>query len=114
MSIATLVAKNTAFGAEYAQHGTSLDNVGVNLNGLGTQDIVGAVTDLLGPVTDVAGVSLENLESTLTQHEDDWYDLFFAYAPNKRISFVVAYAMLGNITLTPDQHGFYFSTHLTF
>lgn len=114
VSIATLVAKNTAFGAEYAQHGKALDNVGVNLNGISTQNLVGAVTDLLGPVTDVAGVSLDNLESTLTQHEDDWYDLFFAYAPNKRISFVVAYAMLGNITLTPDQHGFYLSTHLTF
>ena len=114
VSIATLVAKNTAFGAEYAQHGTNLDNVGVNLNGLSTAGIVGAVTDLVGDIGNVAGVSLENLEGTLTQHEDDWYDLFFAYAPNKRISFVVAYAMLGNITLTPDQHGFYFSTHLTF
>lgn len=113
-SIATLVSKNTAFGAEYAQHGKSLDNVGVNLNGIGTGQLVGVINDVLGPVTEVAGVSLDHLEDTLTQHEDDWYDLFFAYAPNKRISFVVAYAMLGNITLTPDQHGFYLSTHLTF
>ena len=54
------------------------------------------------------------LEDTLTQKESDWLDLFFAYAHNKRISFVIAYAILGDITLTPDQHGFYFSTHLTF
>ncbi len=114
VSIATLVAKNTAFGAEYAQHGKALDNVGVNLNGIGTNGLLAAVNGVLGPVTDVAGISTQNLTSTLTQHEDDWYDLFFAYAPNKRISFVVAYAMLGNITLTPDQHGFYLSTHLTF
>lgn len=111
VSIATLVAKNTAFGAEYAQHGDFLDGVGVNLNGLSTSQLIAA---LPADVTDIAGVSVGNLENTLTQYEDDWYDLFFAYAPNKRISFVVAYAMLGNITFTPDQHGFYFSTHLTF
>lgn len=112
VSIATLVAKNTAFGMEYAQHGDFLDGVGVNLNGLGTAGILDAVAGL--DLDSIGLVSTKNLEKTLTQHEDDWYDLFFAYAPNKKISFVVAYAMLGNITLTPDQHGFYLSTHLTF
>lgn len=111
VSIATLVAKNTAFGGEYAQHGKALNNVGVNLNGISSANLLAA---LPSDVTDVAGVSTANLENNLTQYEDDWYDLFFAYAPNKKISFVVAYAMLGNITLTPDQHGFYLSTHLTF
>jgi hypothetical protein len=111
VSIATLVAKNTAFGAEYAQHGDFLDNVGVNLNGISSANLLAA---LPSDITDVAGIGVGNLEGTLTQYEDDWYDLFFAYAPNKKISFVVAYAMLGNITFTPDQHGFYLSTHLTF
>lgn len=119
MSIATLVAKNTVFGGEYAQHGKNLNDVGVNVNGLDIDGIVGGVNDLLenvGPVGELLTgvVDTGDLQNTLTQYEDDWYDLFFAYAPNKRISFVVAYAMLGNITLTPDQHGFYLSTHLTF
>ncbi|MGQ0620571.1 MAG: DUF3034 family protein [Panacagrimonas sp.] len=111
-SIATLVAKNTVFGGEYAKHGKNLNNVGVNVNGLDIGGITSALAEL--PLVNQLGVSTANLQNTLTQYEDDWYDLFFAYAPNKRISFVVAYAMLGNITLTPDQHGFYLSTHLTF
>ena len=111
-SIAVLVAKNTAFGFEYAQHGKQLNNVGVQVNGLNVEGILAALpADLL---EDLGVANTEQLEDNLTQFEDDWYDLFFAYAPNKKISFVVAYAMLGNITLTPDQHGFYFSTHLTF
>ena len=111
-SVAVLVAKNTAFGFEYAQHGDFLDNVGVNINGLGTSGVLSLLSAANLETLGVANTS--QLESNLTQHEDDWLDLFFAYAPNKRISFTVAYAMLGNITLTPDQHGFYFSTHLTF
>lgn len=112
MSIAQLVAKNTVFGLEWAQHGKALDGVGVKVNGLDLDGILAALpTDLL---QDLGLVNTESLKNTLTQYEDDWFDLFFAYAPNKRISFVLAYAILGNITLTPDQHGFYLSTHLTF
>lgn len=110
-SVAVLVAKNTVFGVEYAQHGDFLDGKGVNLNGQSTQEAIAALPD---NVTEVGGVSTANLENTLTQYEDDWVDLFFAYAPNKRISFTLAYAILGNITLTPNQDGFYLSTHLTF
>lgn len=111
-SVAVLVAKDTVFGFEYAQHGKALDGVGVNLNGINLDTILGALP--LDLIESLGVVNTAQLENTLTQYEDDWYDLFFAYAPNKRISFTVAYAMLGNITLTPDQHGFYFSTHLTF
>lgn len=112
MSIAQLVAKNTVFGIEYAQHGKGLDEVGVNVNGL---NVEGILANLPLDTLDTLGVAnLEQLEETLTQRESDWVDLFFAYAPNKRISFVLAYAILGDITLTPDQHGFYLSTHLTF
>ena len=100
------------WGAEEAQHGKALDEVGVNVNGLDLEGILAALpVDLL----DNLGVAnTAQLEDTLTQKESDWLDLFFAYAHNKRISFVIAYAILGDITLTPDQHGFYFSTHLTF
>lgn len=112
VSIATLVAKDTVFGIEYAQHGKALDNVGVNING---QDTDAALATLSPENMQQLGASDSGeLRQKLTQYEDDWYDLFFGYAPNKRISFVVAYAILGNITLTPDQHGLYLSTHLTF
>lgn len=111
-SVATLVAKNTAFGFEYAQHGKALNNQGVKVGGLDVDGLLAALpVDLL---QNLGLVNTGDLKNTLTQYEDDWFDLFFAFAPNKRISFVVAYAILGNITLTPDQDGFYLSTHLTF
>ncbi|WP_281783391.1 DUF3034 family protein [Sinimarinibacterium flocculans] len=104
-SVAHLVAKNTAIGFEYQQHGDNLDGRSINIAGL---DLTG-LTDLLG------GASLDGLAGALQQEkESDWWDIFFAYAPNKKISFVVAYLMLGNISVAPDQNGFYFSTHLTF
>jgi hypothetical protein len=90
-SIAFLLAKNTAIGAEYAQHGDNLDGKALNITGLTLP--LGALTQL---------------------EESDWFDAFFAYAPNKNISFVLAYAMLGNIAVAPDQNGFYISIHATF
>lgn len=103
-SIAHLLNKQTAIGIEYAQHGSNLDGRSV---ALGNADLT-PITDLLG------GLGL-NIGDTLTQlDESDWVDVFFAYAPTKNLSFTVAYAMLGNITLTPEQHGFYLSMHATF
>ncbi|MGB0219932.1 MAG: DUF3034 family protein [Sinimarinibacterium flocculans] len=104
-SVAHLVAKNTAIGFEYQQHGDNLDGRSVNIGDL---DLSG-LTNLLG------GVGLGGLAGSLEQKkESDWWDIFFAYAPNKKISFVIAYLMLGNISVSPDNNGFYFSTHLTF
>jgi hypothetical protein len=104
-SIAHLLNKRTAIGIEYAQHGSNLDGRSVQLGQLPLD----AITDLLG------NLGLGNLDQALTQlDESDWWDFFIAYAPSKNLSFTVAYAMLGNITLTPDQHGFYFSMHATF
>lgn len=105
VSIAHLVAKNTAIGGEWQQHGDNLDGKSLNLNGLDTQGLASLLQNL----------GLGGLSSSLTQKkEGDWFDLFMAYAPNKHISFVVAYLMFGNISVAPDQNGFYFSTHLTF
>lgn len=104
VSVAHLVAKNTAIGFEWQQHGDNLDGKSVKVGDLP-----------LDGLANVLGVALPGLESTLTQKkEGDWFDLFMAYAPNKNISFVVAYLMFGNIAVAPDQNGFYFSTHLTF
>ncbi|HEY1077103.1 MAG TPA: DUF3034 family protein [Fontimonas sp.] len=104
-SVAHLLAKNTAIGFEYQQHGDNLDGKSVNIGGL---DLSG-LTDLLG------GVGVSGLAGALTQKkEGDWKDIFFAYAPNKNLSFVLAYLMLGNISVAPDQNGFYMSMHATF
>ncbi|MGJ8669508.1 MAG: DUF3034 family protein [Oceanococcus sp.] len=104
VSIAHLLAKNTAFGFEYQQHGDNLGGRSVQAAGL----------DLTPATGLLSGLGL-GTGATLTQlPEDDWYDMFFAYFPNKNLSFVIAYAMLGNITLTPEQHGFYMSVHATF
>ncbi|MGH8171519.1 MAG: DUF3034 family protein [Rhodanobacteraceae bacterium] len=105
VSIAHLVAKNTAIGGEWQQHGNNLDGKSVRVAGL---DLTG-LTDALG------SLGLGGLSSTLQQKkEGDWFDVFMAYAPNKNISFVVAYLMLGNISVSSENNGFYFSTHLTF
>lgn len=104
-SVAYLLNKNTAIGFEYQQHGDNLDGRSVSVGGLD----LSSLTDLLGiPLTD-------GLADALTQKEEsDWMDLFFAYAPNKNISFTLAYLMLGNITVAEDQRGFYASIHATF
>jgi len=41
--------------------------------------------------------------------EDDWKDLFVAWAPNKHVSVTLAYADLGNIVGHAKQHGAYLS-----
>ncbi len=105
LSVAHLLAKNTAIGFEYQQHGDNLDGKSVSIGNL---DLSG-LTDLLG------GVGVGGVASSLTQKkEGDWADIFFAYAPNKNLSFVLAYLMLGNISVAPDQNGFYMSMHATF
>jgi hypothetical protein len=109
VSIAHLVAKNTAIGGEWQQHGDNLDHRSVNIAGLNPTGLLDALQPVLG------SVNLGGLPDKLKQRkEGDWYDLFMAYAPNKHISFTVAYLMFGNISVAPDQNGFYFSTHLTF
>lgn len=49
--------------------------------------------------------------------EDDWYDLFVAWAPAKRLSLTLAYAGLGRIVpavATSRQSGFYLSGQIAF
>lgn len=46
--------------------------------------------------------------------EDDWSDIFVAWAPTKNLSLTAAYTMLGNIVLRDDQGGFYTSLQLGF
>lgn len=46
--------------------------------------------------------------------EDDWYDAFLAWAPNKHVSVTLAYAELGNIVIRDHQRGLYTSVQLGF
>jgi len=46
--------------------------------------------------------------------EDDWFDVFVAYAPNKHVSFTVAYADLGNVVIKDNQRGVYASVQVGF
>lgn len=46
--------------------------------------------------------------------EDDWYDLFVAWAPCKRVSVTLAYADLGNIVIKDHQRGLYASLQVGF
>lgn len=46
--------------------------------------------------------------------EDDWYDLFVAWAPNKHLSFTLAWANLGNIVIKDHQRGLYASVQIGF
>ncbi|MGH8107117.1 MAG: DUF3034 family protein [Arenimonas sp.] len=46
--------------------------------------------------------------------EDNWFDVFVAYAPNKHVSFTVAYADLGNVVIKDNQRGVYASVQVGF
>ncbi len=46
--------------------------------------------------------------------EDDWFDLFAAYAVNKNLSITAAYADLGDIATFEDQRGLYLSIQAGF
>ena len=73
-SIAYLLSRNLAIGAEYR---TKPNNLGI-------------------------------------AKEDDWKDIFIAWAPTKNISLTAAYVDLGNIVIRNDQKAFYISAQIGF
>lgn len=46
--------------------------------------------------------------------EDDWKDIFIAWAPTKNVSLTAAYVDLGNIVIRDDQKAFYISAQIGF
>jgi hypothetical protein len=46
--------------------------------------------------------------------EQDWWDVFLAWAPNKHVSLTLAYADLGDIVIAPRQKGTYLSLQFGF
>ncbi len=87
-SVAYLLSKNVAVGAEYRFKPN-------NLQALGAAAGLGAAL-----------------------REDDWKDLFVAWAPNKNLSFTLAYVDLGRIvpgvTHNRRQTGYYLSAQVAF
>lgn len=73
-SVAYLLSRNVAIGAEYRQ---KPNNLGI-------------------------------------AKEDDWYDAFVAWAPNKYVSLTLAYADLGNVVIKDNQRGLYTSIQVGF
>ena len=47
-------------------------------------------------------------------HEDDWKDVFIAWAPNKTLSVTAAWVDLGNIVGNKHQTGAYVSAQIAF
>jgi len=105
VSIAHLLNKQFAIGAEWQQHGDNTDGESVSL-GDGNLEA--------GPILDILEPLLPGVASALTQKESDWFDFFFAYAPSKNYSITLAYLMLGDIAVASDQNGLYMSLHATF
>ena len=87
-SVAYLLSKNLAVGAEYRFKPNNLQTLGAAA-GLGT-----------------------------ALREDDWKDLFIAWAPNKNLSLTLAYVDLGRIvpgvTAGRRQTGYYLSAQVAF
>lgn len=46
--------------------------------------------------------------------EDDWYDVFVAWAPYKNVSLTLAWANLGNVVIKDHQRGLYASVQVGF
>jgi hypothetical protein len=88
VSVAYLLSKNWAIGAEYRAKPNNLEDLG-KAAGLGK------------------GLA-----------EDAWKDIFVAWAPNKNVSVTLAYADLGRIvpgvTAARNQNGYYLSAQLAF
>lgn len=60
------------------------------------------------------GVEFRQKPDNLPFKEDNWYDVFIAWAPTKNISVTLAYADLGNIVIKDNQKGTYLSVQVGF
>ena len=112
-SVAYLLQKNFAIGGEYQQHGNNQKGKIVDTGSLLTNTSSSPLNALVGGIVGgVAGAT--GLQGSLAQNESDWYDFFFAYAPNKNYSITLAYLFLGDIAIASQQNGLYMSLHATF
>ncbi len=57
----------------------------------------------------VLGVEYRQKPDNLGLGEEDWFDVFVSYIPNKNVSFTLAWTELGSIAGAKDQKGLYLS-----
>lgn len=63
----------------------------------------------------VAGIEYRQKSSNLAGlPEDDWYDVFVGYFPNRHVSIVAAYVNLGEVASVSDQTGWYLAIEGSF
>ncbi|KRP64319.1 DUF3034 family protein [Pseudomonas orientalis] len=74
----------------------------------------GALALLLNPRWAVGVEYREKPDNLSFAGESDWADVFVGYFPNKHVSFVLAYARLGEIATLDHQNGTYLSVQGSF
>ena len=85
---------------------------GPNDHGYTTQ-FEGSAAYLLSPKL-AAGAEFRSKPNNLGLREDNWFDLFAAYAVNKHVSVTAGYADLGEIATFRGQRGLYLSLQAGF
>ena len=74
----------------------------------------GSVALLLNPRWALGVEYREKPDNLSFAGESDWADVFVGYFPNKHVSFVLAYARLGEIATLDNQNGTYLSVQGSF
>jgi hypothetical protein len=74
----------------------------------------GSVGYLLSPQLVVGAEYRSKPDNLGFAKEDDWVDVYAAYALNKHLSLTAAYADLGSIATFKDQRGLYLSLQVGF
>ena len=69
---------------------------------------------LLSPTVAIGAEYRTKPDNLSIAGEDDWKDVFIAWAPNRRVSLTVAYVDLGNIVIRDHQRGVYASLQVGF
>lgn len=77
-------------------------------------ELEGSVAYLLSRHWAIGAEYRQKPDNLAIAEEDDWYDAFVAWAPNKHVSLTLAYADLGNIVIKDHQHGVYASVQIGF
>jgi len=62
----------------------------------------------------VVGAEVRTKPDNLGLGDDDWMDLFAAYAPTDHLTLTAAYVDLGSIATIPDQRGAFLSAQVAF
>ncbi len=93
---------------------TGILGFGGDMNNACKTEIEGSVAYLLSRHWAVGAEYRRKPNNLGIAREDDWYDAFVAWAPNKHVSLTLAYVDLGNIVIKDRQRGLYASVQVGF